>query len=244
MNALNQSIAAMPIPPRIRRLPVSPAGFPVPWFVQWFDGDKPTDFGVGTPDFRVADERKLVAAIKQKRCWVCGEPTGVRLAFTIGPMCAINRTISEPPQHFECAQFSAKACPFLSQPKMRRNEKDLPTAKVEAAGMGIKRNPTAVCVWVTRSYRLFRPHAGNPGVLFRLGEPESIHWFAKGREATRAEVWASIESGLPILKETAASEGPDALKALDEYVARAMPLLPPEITITKPSVLGQPGENA
>lgn len=241
MTALNQSIAGMVIPPRIRRLPISPAGFPVPWFVQWFDGETPTDFGIGVPDFRVADQRKFVAAIKQKLCWVCGEPLGVHLAFTIGPMCAINRTISEPPQHFECAEFSAKGCPFLSQPRMRRNEKDLPSAKIEAAGNGIKRNPGAACVWVTRSYRLFKPQKGNPGFLFELGEPERVLWYAHGRDATRDEVLASIESGLPLLREAAEAEGPDAVKALVEYVARAMPLLPPEIT--KPSVPGQPGEN-
>lgn len=227
------------MPARIARLPRDHRGFPVPWFVQWFDGETPTDFGVGTPDFRVADQRKLVAAIKRKLCWVCGEPTGIHMAFTIGPMCAVNRVISEPPQHFQCAEFSAKGCPFLSQPRMRRNEKDLPTEKIDAAGMGLKRNPGVACVWVTRSYRLFKPEMGNPGVLFELGNPEAVHWYARGREATRAEVWESIESGFPALQELAEKQGSDAVKALDEYLARAMPLLPKESPLTKPSVPGQ-----
>ena len=114
MTELNERMRAVSMPPRIRRLPVSPAGFPVPWFIQWFDGGKPCAPGDGVPDFRVFDAGKLRLAIKARRCWVCGGQLGVHLAFVIGPMCSINRVISEPPSHRECAVFSATACPFLS----------------------------------------------------------------------------------------------------------------------------------
>lgn len=110
------------IPDRIKRLPVDHRDFPVPWFVQWFDDGKPSDFGIGTADFRVIDARKIGVAIRERRCWVCGDRLGVHLAFLIGPMCAVNRVISEPPSHRECAEFSAQTCPFLSRPRMRRNE--------------------------------------------------------------------------------------------------------------------------
>lgn len=214
------------MPARIKRLPVDRRGFPVPWFVQWFRDGQPSEPREGEPDFRVADMRKMSRAIKERRCWCCGETLGVHLAFVIGPMCAINRTISEPPNHLECAEFSAKGCPFLSRPRMRRNEKDVPEQGQEPAGHGLKRNPGVACVWVTRGYRLFRPHAGNPGVLFALGAPEKVLWFAEGREATRAEVMASINGGLPALKEIAAQEGPSALIALQSSITRAIPLLP------------------
>lgn len=228
MAKLNNMIASIPMPERITRLPISPAGFPVPWFVQWFDNGQPCDFGQGVPDFRVADQRKLVAAVKQNRCYVCGEQLGQFKAFVIGPMCAINRTIAEPPNHRDCAIFSATACPFLSRPRMKRNTKDIPGEAVDAPGFGIKRNPGVACVWITKSYRLTRAHGGNAGVLFQLGAPTEVLWFAEGRGATRDEVMASIDSGYPLLLEMAEKDGPAGIAALAEYRERAMPLLPAE----------------
>lgn len=225
----NQPLPAMPA--RIAKLPRDHRGFPVPWFVQWFEDGKPGDYGKGQSDFRVVDSRKIGQAVKQRLCWVCGEPTGIFKAFVIGPMCAVNRVISEPPSHRECAIFSAIACPFLSRPRMKRNEKDLPEEGKEAAGFVIKRNPGVACVWVTKSFRPFRPQVGNIGVLFHLGEPVEVLWFSQSRPATREEVLASIESGYPLLAEMAEKDGRDGIRALVQARQRAMPLLPPESAV-------------
>lgn len=214
------------LPRRMQRLPIDHRGFPVPWFVQWFKDGAPSECGEGEADFRVVDSSKIAIAVNRKRCWVCGDHLGVHLCFVIGPMCAVNRVISEPPSHFECAEFSAKACPFMTRPRMRRNEKDLPAESQEAAGFGLKRNPGAVCLWVTKSYMPFRPHAGAHGVLFRIGEPERVLWFAEGRAATRDQVMSSINSGLPLLK--AEEEGPEAVAALNRQLSIAMQLVPAE----------------
>ena len=227
MFELNERMKTINMPNRIRRLPVSPQGYPVPWFVQWIDNGKPTDVGIGIPDFRVIDARKLSIAVKQRKCWICGGGLGVHLAFTIGPMCAINRTISEPPAHRECAIFSAIACPFLSQPRMRRNDKDLPESKAPA-GFHLDRNPGATCVWITRTYQSFHTRDGNAGVLFRIGDPEETLWFSQGRKATRQEVVASIDGGLPLLRDLANQEGPEGIRAFEQSISRAMPLLPAE----------------
>lgn len=210
----NSAIANVPMPDRIKRLPVSPKGFPVPWFVAWIDG---------SPDFRVVAAGKIANAWERKRCWVCGEPLGVNLAMTLGPMCAINRTISEPPAHRECAVYSCIVCPFLSNPRMRRNERNLPEDAQGAAGIGIRRNPGATAVWVTRTVKPFR--AGN-GILFTFGDPSEVLWFANGRSATRAEVDASITSGLPLLFADAEKEGAAAVAALRKYIADAERWLP------------------
>jgi hypothetical protein len=34
-----------------------------------------------------------------------------------------------------------------------------------------------------------------------MGEPESMEWYCEGRYATRDEIFASIDAGLPILNE-------------------------------------------
>ena len=213
-----------PLPPRVARLPRDYRGFPVPWFVQWFVDDKPATPGDGAPDFRVADSRKLKRAIGEARCWVCGDILGKHKAFTIGPMCAVNRVSSEPPAHRDCAIFSAVACPFLTKPRMRRNEKDLPEARVDPAGIPLRRNPGVACIWLTGEFALFVPPSG--GVLFSLGEPNEVLWFAEGRTATRAEVIASIESGYPALLDMAKAEGAVAVHELERQRERAMPFVP------------------
>jgi hypothetical protein len=192
-----------PIPPRMTRLPVD-RGYPVPWFVDVIDG---------TPEFRAASPEKFVRAVRERRCWVCGDPLGRHLAFVIGPMCAVNRTSSEPPCHLDCAVFSAQRCPFLSRPHAKRREDDVVNSDW-AGEASIMRNPGVAGVWITGSYTTFKaPGAAQIGYLFEMGEPSAVLWFAEGREATRAEVLASIDSGMPLLEATCDQEPTPARKA-------------------------------
>jgi len=183
------------LPERIKRLPVDPArGYPVPWFVEWVDGK---------PDFRIMSHEKLLKIVGgEKRCWTCGQPLGRYLAFVIGPMCAVNRISAEPPSHFECAVFSAKACPFLSRPRAHRREAGKPEGLMDAAGTMIARNPGVALVWVTRSYRVIDTRAQHTSrYLFQVGDPAHVFAFAQGRQATKEEVAQSIDSGLPLLEQ-------------------------------------------
>jgi hypothetical protein len=202
-----------PLPARIAKLPVDRRGYPVPWFVAWINGE---------PEFRTMDGGKLVLAVRDRRCWVCGQPLGSFLAFTIGPMCAVNRVSAEPPSHRECAEFSAIACPFLTRPHMRRRENDLPAEATSAAGVTIARNPGVALVWVTKSYRVRRAPGG---YLFEIGDPREILTFAEGRAATVEEIRASVDSGLPILLDIAQQDGPHAVLALEKQTAVARRLL-------------------
>ena len=92
----------------------------------------------------------------------------------------------------------------------------------DPAGNGIKRNPGAVCIWVTKRHRLFQ--VGN-GVLFDIGQPESLRWFAEGRPATRAEVDESIATGLPLLIAEARKGGDGEMAELNRRVAMVTALL-------------------
>lgn len=150
-----------PIPKRINSLPIQ-NGFPVPWFVAEINGKF---------DFRIIGQGKLIDAIKYKKCWICGERLGSYLAFPIGSMCAINRTISEPPAHTECAEWSVKACPFLAQRQDYRRETNLPDGIKEPGGVAIARQPGVTCLWVTSKYDVF--NVGNGLIFMRRGTTTS-----------------------------------------------------------------------
>lgn len=206
-----------PLPVRMQALPIDERGYVVPWFVAWKNGK---------PEFRAMDGDKFVRAIKEKRCWVCGEKLGVYVCFVAGPMCGINRTSSEPPSHVECGRWSARNCPFLSNPRMVRREDEEINNEVireKAAGLAITRNAGVAMLWITRQYEVFYSN----GPLIQMGEPESVEWWAEGRLATRDEVLASIHSGLPNLEAIARQEkgGMEALRAATTRFERWIPKL-------------------
>lgn len=230
MTETNQPMPTIPF--RMANLPRDHRGFPVPWFVLWHaDNGEPLPDGQGRPDFRVIGPGKLKLALTRGLCWVCGQPLGSRKAFVIGPMCAVNRVTSEPPCHRDCAIFSATACPFLSRPRMRRNEKDLPDGHKKPAGIHIDRNPGCACVWIVgqtdfQIVRLQREPGIEAGIMFRLGKPKEVLWFALGRAAKRSEVIESIDSGYPLLAEAANLDGVKAVLELNQMKQDAMKLLP------------------
>ncbi len=195
-------------------LPRDKHGRPVPWFVAWIDGQ---------PDFRVIGPGKIADAVRCGLCWLCGGTLGSWKAFVIGPMCAINRVSAEPPSHRDCAVYAAQACPFLTTPAMTRRDRHLPAETGDPAGTMIRRNPGVTLIWITRSYKPFRAQGG---ILFQVGQPVETLWYAEGRPATRAEVLASIESGLPILHAQAEAEGPDAVRELEQMTDQARALIP------------------
>lgn len=212
------------LPQSMRSLPLDSRGFPVPWFVQWFGDDgQPTAFGKGKPDFRCVDARKVGIAVVERRCWICGGKLGRWLAFAVGPMCVVTRTTSEPPSHRACAEFAAMACPFLTQPKMRRNEVERHPDRIEAPGMHLEHNPGATAIYMATSFTPFR---ADGGYLYRMGDPASVEWYASGRRATRAEIVDALGKGLPFLRGIARQDGDEA--ELDKMLAEAMKLLPEE----------------
>lgn len=217
------------LPPRMRGLPLDHRGFPVPWFVAWLDGDgriTHQDDPEATPDFRVVDTRKFVRAVRERRCWLCGQPLGRFLAFVIGPMCAVNRINSEPPSHRECALFGMRACPFLSQPRMRRNAHELPEGMNPAAGFHLEHNPGAMCLWTALTFRPVEAQHGERGILFELGEPTTVEWFCEGRSATPGEIQAALAKGLPSLRAVAELQGGDSPLYLDRQLEAFYALQP------------------
>jgi ferredoxin len=206
----------------MERLPIDKRGYPVPWFVDWINGE---------PEFRAMDMQKFRRAVNDRRCWTCGKQLYAEEVFVIGPMCAVNRISSEPPSHRECAEYAAKNCPFLSKPQMhRRSDETIDAMKQKGAGVMIERNPGVSLLWYTRRHMLLtvrnRPGAGD-GLLFQLGRPFKTEWYCRGRPATRAEVLESMESGIPLLRAQAEKhDGPAATAHLEHQITQAYRLLP------------------
>lgn len=190
-----ERLAAVAMPRRIAALRRDGRGYPVPRFV-----DRRADKANGEPDFRIMDGKYLRDCIRYRMCWICGGALARLKTFPIGPMCAINRNIAEPPSHLECCQYSAKVCPFLSVPEMRRIEVGKPK-DAWVSGEMIARNPGVVCLWTVEKYKTWSPRRGE--LLFDIGDPVAVEWWARGRIATRAEVDASISSGMQFLEELA-----------------------------------------
>ena len=205
-------------PARIAALPKDRRGFPVPWFVDWFEGE---------PYFPAFDPRKMAEAVKRKRCWVCGQVMGRWLNFVVGPMCTINRVSAEPPCHQECAEYSVKACPFLSNPAMRR----VPHSKAPGGeglkppgGLMVEANPGLMALYVTRSYRIIKT---STGPIVGMGEPESVTWWARGRLATTEEARKGFDAGCVGLRRRALElDGAEAMPELERLVERARMWVP------------------
>ena len=210
----------LPIPERLQGRPLDSRGFLIPWFATVTGAD-------GAIDLRVVDPRRREEAFRFSKCWVCGGKLGQHKSFVLGPMCALNRITAEPPMHRECAIYSAQACPFLSRPKQKRNAADMPEGCCPETGnlpgLAIMRNPGAVLVWTSLSYKRVRvPN----GYLVQVGEPLETLWFCEGRAATRAEVEHSIDTGLPNLMAAAVTEGPEAVFELNKMREHVSSLLP------------------
>jgi hypothetical protein len=209
MNELRPDLT--PLPKQIAKLPISENGYPVPWFVFWVDGK---------PDFRVTDEGKLVRAVKEKKCWICGRRLVKTMTFVFGPMGVMNRGSMEPPSHYECAEWAARNCPFITRSQASRRENNLPdsTHTIELVS---DHNPGVFMLWTTHDY-MARLSSGNHH--FTVGDPVATKWFTNGHEATREEVIAGIDAAynrLVVLCTT------DALKEqLARHMAAVEPFLP------------------
>lgn len=203
------------LPSRMKDLPVDKRGYPVPWFVDWLNGE---------PEFRAMNLDKWARAIQGKLCWVCGERLGRYMTFVAGPMCGVNRTSSEPPSHLECAHWSARNCPFLNNPEAIRRV-DETVSNNNVAGFMLSRNPGVTMLWTCKDYSLFPDNLGKGGILIHMGEPDKVEWYRRGIPATREEVEESINIGLPALVAVAGrQEG--GLKFLDEARERFKRYLP------------------
>jgi hypothetical protein len=227
--SVNERIANIPTPPNMAARPVGRRGFPVPYFVAWFDqaGRQVSD-GKGDPDHRVIDPDKLGRCLKFSLCWLCGQPLGKWRALVVGPMCLVNRTSAEPDCHVTCAEYAVRACPFLANETARRNEIRNKPADSSMSPSGHKRNPGVACIFTHTERWLKRiPQGDGRPPLFRMptGEPARLTFWANGERASRAQVMSSLDGGAAILRQLAERNGQEALTELACYYSATVALV-------------------
>jgi hypothetical protein len=203
------------MPPEIARLPVEKRGFPIPYFVEMRNGE---------PDFTAVHPQKILDANKKGLCWICGQPVKGLMCFTIGPMCTVNRISLEPPSHLTCARFAVRSCPFLSQPLAKRAPNMGGPETVP--GIMLEHNPGVTALWTTRTYRTQKQKHPPGTILFNIGSPINVEWYAKGRPASAMEVMSGFNVGLATLREIAKDEGPESEAELQRLLEKALALLP------------------
>lgn len=123
-----------------------------------------------------------------------------------------------------CGQRLGSYLAFVIGPMCENEVVNEELIKAHSPGLAITRQPGVVLIWVTRSYQLFRDQKG--GRLIEVGDPLRAEWYSHGRQATREEILASIESGMPILKQSAEEDGIAAIEELDRRRHELSRLLP------------------
>jgi hypothetical protein len=105
-------------PRSVLLLPRDERGYPIP-YIQFRSA-------AGAADFRVVDEERKLAAVRQRRCAICGQRTGTDLWLIGGPACREHGTFTELPMHGECARYAARACPFVAGTATKYSTQALP----------------------------------------------------------------------------------------------------------------------
>lgn len=205
----------VPTPPaRLALQPRDRHGRIVPAFVAYVDGK---------PDHRIVRTGAVRRAHEMRLCFLCDLPLSSYGAFVLGPMCTVTRVSPEPPSHRTCAEYAARACPFLTNPTMRRRETGIPEEAEEPDGIMCRRNPGVCAVYTTDEW-----HRQRGRMLFSFRNPFTVTWWTHGRPATYPEVLAGMVSGLEVLRaEADEDENPARAHALlAKQYERALELLP------------------
>lgn len=120
-------------------------GFPIP-FTTLIKED-------GTPDFRGTDQHRWAECVTKGLCGLCGQPLIYWQAFIGGEKCKESRLFFDPAMHVKCAEFAAKACPFIVGCKsysIKTNQDPTAYRNISAE------RPTHMYLFKTRGYDLVK----------------------------------------------------------------------------------------
>lgn len=150
---------AIDIPPFLSHLRVDDRGYPVPFFVPWKDG---------IPQFLYMDQKKQELSMERNLCHICGKKLNKDYAYVItGPVGLMNRVVSDPPMHRECAEFSLAVCPHMLYHRAERKTDEAP------ASIHVKEKPTHLFLIRCSKWKAkFEPTAGYKLIHFTVAGTE------------------------------------------------------------------------
>jgi hypothetical protein len=109
-NTLRQRLA-IPMPPRIARLPRTKHGLPVPYIAETHED--------GSPNLGMVESAISGICHDESLCSICGEKLALaERTFITGPSCVFGSDYgcNDPPMHEECARYALRVCPHLVAP--------------------------------------------------------------------------------------------------------------------------------
>ncbi|MBY3432713.1 hypothetical protein HFN89_00805 [Rhizobium laguerreae] len=131
-----RKVQHVPIPERMRSLPVDPRGYPVPVNVI---RDRN-----GKPNFAANDESVRQRLFTEDRCGICGGKL-LRGRWSVGgPGSALHPdgVFLDPPMHYECARYAVQVCPYLAIPSYGKSVSKIQPLSYGTSKAGIAYNPT------------------------------------------------------------------------------------------------------
>ncbi len=133
----------------------------------------------GLPDFKVIDHIKVRECLMNNLCGICGQKLDKILAFIGGPMCVKNRVFKDGPMHKECALYSAKVCPYLSNAEAKYSKADPRHLKdgdsvIDVSDIDLN-CPTRLAIYYCKSFEMIR-NGPWPAWFAKASRPTRIDW--------------------------------------------------------------------
>ncbi|WP_433531230.1 hypothetical protein ACQPYA_03725 [Micromonospora sp. CA-263727] len=118
----------IPIPVTLRHRPTV-GGLVVPWITMQMPD--------GRYRFGAIDAERLLAALTDRICQICGNPMDRPFVFAMRDVDLSRLISSEPAMHPECAKYSVAACPMLAgtMSRYRAQGSDSPASAGDPAGV-------------------------------------------------------------------------------------------------------------
>lgn len=107
-------MTAVPIPQRMKGLPLDQRGIPIPWNVV-IDRN-------GLAHFAIQNQERRDLALAKKLCPICGQKLANRKWLVGGPRSALHPqgAYIDTPMHDECAHYALRVCPYIAAPVYAR----------------------------------------------------------------------------------------------------------------------------
>jgi hypothetical protein len=190
----------VPLPKRMQALPKDARGFPIPHIVA-YDSH-------GKPQFTVNDQHKVLLALTDGLCAICGQPLPKSDVWMVGgPRSAFDPRgcYVDGPLHGDCARYALRVCPYLAVSMMKyRSMKDLEKMAGRFDGTKILFDPTVdpdrpILFAMVRTEQIgMTPN----GYLVPQRPYLDAEFWSGGEEMTRAEATVKLaEIGLDITKQ-------------------------------------------